>query len=51
MTQQTLAEHAGVEYKYFQKIEGGEPLNLTLATMERLAKALKADVSDLLRRP
>ena len=40
-TQEQLAETAGVDYKYLQRIEGKTPPNLKLETIEKLAKALK----------
>ena len=40
MTQEQLAEIAGVDYKYLQKLEGQPPSSPTLATLEKLAKGL-----------
>lgn len=40
LTQQGLAERAGLEYKYVQKIESGRWPGLQLRTIEVLAKAL-----------
>jgi transcriptional regulator with XRE-family HTH domain len=40
LTQQALAEKAGVSYKYYQDLEAGRLAGLTLATVERLSGAL-----------
>jgi len=48
LTQEKLADLASVDYKYLQRIEGKNPPNLRLATIERLAKALKVKPSKLL---
>ena len=40
MTQQELAEKAGIDYKYAQKVEAGHWPGLSLKTVEKLAKAL-----------
>jgi transcriptional regulator with XRE-family HTH domain len=47
-TQEKLSEATGIDYKYIQKIEGKNPPNIRLETIERLAKALKATPSKLL---
>lgn len=39
-----------MEYKAFQALEAGVA-NPTLRTLEKLAKALKIDASELLKRP
>ncbi len=41
LTQAKAAEVAGIDYKYYQKIEGGLWPNLTLATLQKLAEALR----------
>ncbi|AHF92436.1 DNA-binding protein [Opitutaceae bacterium TAV5] len=43
LTQQALAEKAGVAYKYYQDLEAGRLAGLTLATVERLSDALGID--------
>jgi transcriptional regulator with XRE-family HTH domain len=48
LTQERLSEVANIDYKYLQRIEGKNPPNLKLATIERLAKALKVKPSKLL---
>ncbi len=49
ITQQELAEKAGLDYKHYQSIEGRHPPNVTIDSLERLAKALNVPVADLLR--
>ena len=49
MTQEELAETAGVDYKYLQKIEGKTPPNIKIETIEKLAKALKTSPDKLLK--
>ena len=51
MTQQELAERAAMDYKYFQRIESGNWPGLQLRTLDKLAKALKVDASELMKRP
>ena len=50
-TQQSFAEKAGLDYKYYQRIEAGNWPGLQLRTVDKLAKALKIEVSELLKRP
>ena len=50
LTQAALAEKAAMEYKAFQALEAGIA-NPTLKTLDKLARALKIDASDLLKRP
>jgi len=40
LTQQAVADKAGIEYKYLQNIEAGRWPNLTLATVQKIADAL-----------
>lgn len=47
-TQEELSGAANIDYKYLQKIEGKNPPNLKLETLQRLAKALKTTPSKLL---
>ena len=47
MTQQNLAERSGLDYKYVQRIEAGR-INLSLATLLRLAKGLRVKLATLL---
>jgi len=48
-TQDKLSEITEIDYKYIQKIEGKNPPNIKLETIERLAKALKVHPSKLLQ--
>lgn len=47
-TQEALSELTDIDYKYLQRIEGKNPPNIKLETLERLAKAFKISVSKLL---
>lgn len=49
LTQERLAEVADIEYKYYQSIEGKNPPNITLETLEKIAKALKTSPSNLIK--
>ena len=49
MTQEQLAEISGVDYKYFQKLEGQNPSSPTLATLEKLAKGLNISLSEFIQ--
>ena len=40
LTQEELAQRSGVDYKYFQKLEGQNPSSPTLSTLNKLAKGL-----------
>lgn len=48
LTQEKLSEVSGIDYKYIQRIEGKNPPNIKLETIERLAKTLKTTPSRLL---
>jgi len=50
MTQQELADAYGATPKYVRLVEGGSE-NLTLITMLRLARLVRADITDLLMPP
>ena len=50
LTQEALAQRAGVDYKYLQKLEGGNPSSPTLATMEKLANGLEVTLVELVSR-
>lgn len=47
-TQEKLSELTDIDYKYLQRIEGKNPPNIKLETLERLAKAFKISLSKLL---
>ncbi len=49
LTQERLAERAGIDASYAQRLERGAPVNVTIAIVGALARALDADVSKLLR--
>jgi len=48
-TQEKLSEMANIDYKYIQKIEGKNPPELKIDTIEKFAKALKVEPDELLR--
>lgn len=50
MTQEALAERAGLSYKFIGEIERGRG-NPTIDTLQRLASALGLDAGDLLAAP
>jgi transcriptional regulator with XRE-family HTH domain len=50
LTQEEFAERAGFSYKYYQQIEAGKKRDLRLSTLEKLAKAHRIELSELLRR-
>jgi len=47
-TQEQLSDKADIDYKYLQMIEGKNPPNISLKTLEKLAKGLKTTPSKLL---
>ena len=48
LTQEELAQRAGLDYKYLQKLEGKAPSSPTLSTLEKLAKGLDISLSELI---
>ena len=48
MTQEQFAEVSGIGYKYYQAVEAGRKPDLRLSTLERLAKAHRLEVWELL---
>ena len=48
ITQEELAELAGLEYKYIQRLEGKKPSSPTLNTLNKLARAFNISISKLL---
>jgi transcriptional regulator with XRE-family HTH domain len=48
LTQEQLAEFTKTSYKYIQRIEGKNPPDIRLTTIEKLARALKTSPSKLL---
>jgi len=49
LTQEAFAEKAGMSYKYYQQIEAGRKRDLRLSTLEKLARAHRIRLSELLR--
>jgi transcriptional regulator with XRE-family HTH domain len=47
LTQQSLAEKAGLDYNYLQKIESGRWGGLRVSTVETLALALEVEIWEL----
>lgn len=50
LTQEQLAEKAGVTYRHYQQIEGVDRPGLRIVTAERLAKALGVDLATLFQK-
>lgn len=48
MTQEELSGAAEIDYKYLQTIEGKNPPNVKLETLEKIAKALDIPIGKLL---
>ncbi len=48
LTQEQIAEKAGLTYRHYQDIEAAARPGLQLATVERLAKAFNLSISELL---
>lgn len=49
LTQDELAQKAGVNRSHLATIESGHQSNTSIKTLEKLAQVLKVSVSDLLR--
>ncbi|MCA9399982.1 MAG: helix-turn-helix transcriptional regulator [Candidatus Omnitrophica bacterium] len=49
MTQEELAEAAGVDYKHIQLLEGKNPSAAKIDTIEKIAKAFKISPSQLIK--
>ncbi len=47
-TQERLSHLADIDYKYLQRIEGKNPPNIKIDTLEKLAKAFNISLSKLL---
>ena len=50
MTQEQFAEKKKFSVRYVQRLESKNPPNVSLKTVESLAKILKVDVSELLKK-
>ena len=48
MTQEELSGVAEIDYKYLQTIEGKNPPNIKIETLEKIAKALNVPTKKLL---
>jgi transcriptional regulator with XRE-family HTH domain len=48
LTQEQLAERAGIDYKFYQSVEAGRQQNVGLFTLEKIAKALQMEACDLI---
>ena len=48
LTQEAFAERSGISYKYYQAVETGRKRELRLSTLERLARAYRLEVWQLL---
>jgi transcriptional regulator with XRE-family HTH domain len=49
LTQEEVAERAGLDYRHYQRIEVGKWPGLQLHTVEMLAKVFKVEVHELFR--
>lgn len=49
LSQDKLSKLAGVAYNTIVKIESGENPNPTIGTLNKIAKALKVDIANLLK--
>ena len=47
-TQEKLSETASIDYKYLQRVEGKNPPALKIDTINKLAKAFKITIAELL---
>ena len=48
LTQEELARKAGISVKYLQNLEGMNPKNPSLLTLEKIAKGLGCPTADLI---
>jgi len=48
-TQEKLSELSGIDYKHIQLLESNNPSAATIDTLEKLAKAFKVSLSELLK--
>ena len=51
LTQEAFAELAGMNYKYYQEVEGGRKTELRFSTLEKLASAYGIELWELLAPP
>ena len=48
LTQEEFAEQGGFDYKYYQHLEAGRKLDMKISTLEKLAKACRIELWELL---
>jgi len=48
LSQEAFAERAGLKYKHYQAIEAGRKIDIRLSTLEKLAKACRLELRELL---
>lgn len=48
LTQEELAKRAGISVKYLQNLEGEDPKNPSLLTLDKISKGLEVSISQLL---
>ena len=49
LTQEELAERAGISYKYLQMLEGKRPNKASIVVLEKIAKGVKIPLWKLLK--
>jgi len=49
LTQEELAERAGVSYKYIQMLEGKKPNKASIVVLEKIAKGFRIPICKLLK--
>jgi XRE family aerobic/anaerobic benzoate catabolism transcriptional regulator len=49
LTQEELAHKAGISTKYLQNLEGKNPKNASIVTLEKLAKGLEIPIWEILK--
>ena len=49
LTQEELADKAGVSTKYLQNLEGKNPKSASVVTLEKLAKGLEIPIWEILK--
>jgi transcriptional regulator with XRE-family HTH domain len=47
LSQEAFAERAGLKYKHYQSIEAGRKVDIRLSTLEKLAKACRLELREL----
>jgi len=49
LTQEQVAERAGIKYKYYQEMESANPRDMRVSTLEKIAKGLGVPLSQLFK--